>query len=138
MAFTRKKLEITPPYVSMADIAFNLVLFFLILAKTQEEKPIEWTVVKTTGTEKISNARVVVSVDNQNRKYLNGEEIGQQDLAIQLAKLAEESPENRKVLLKIHAETQAATFNPIMEAVSAAGCEIVHVLEEGTDNTAPK
>ena len=36
----------------------------------------------------------------------------------------------RAVLLKIHRETLAATFEPIMEAVSQAGGDLVHVLTE--------
>jgi len=34
------------------------------------------------------------------------------------------------VLLKIHKDTLASTFEPIMEAVSQAGGDVVHVLEE--------
>ena len=36
----------------------------------------------------------------------------------------------RTILLKIHKETLAGRFEPILEAVSQAGGEIVHVVEE--------
>ena len=131
MRFKRRKLEVSPPYVSMADIAFNLVLFFLILAKTQDDSNLQWEAAKATGTKQVGNSRVSVTVDKNNRIYLNGKEIGVRDLAPAVEKELENNPPgNRIVLLKIHKETLAATFEPILEAVSQAGCEVVHVLEE--------
>ena len=44
--------------------------------------------------------------------------------------LGDAPPGKRVVVLKIHKATLAATFEPIVEAVSQSGGEIVHVLEE--------
>ena len=131
MRLKRKKLEVSPPYVSMADIAFNLILFFLILAKTQDDTHIQWVPVKSTGIKEVANSRVTIKVGKDNRVYLNGQEVGTRELADNIAReLEKDSSISRTVLLKIHEETLAATFEPILEAVSQAGCEIVHVLEE--------
>ncbi len=132
MKFKRRKLEITAPYVSMADIAFNLVLFFLIMAKTQDDSNrIDWTPAKATGAKPVKNAQVSVTVDKDNKVYLNGQQVGLRDLAEKVATLlGDKPPAERSVILKIHNETLAATFEPIMEAVSAAGGEVVHVIEE--------
>lgn len=131
MRFKRRKLDVVPPYVSMADIAFNLVLFFLILAKTQDDSHLQWEPAKETGTRQFSNAKVSITVDKDNKVYLNGEEVGTRGLATRVNELLGDlPPADRIVLLKIHKETLASTFNPIMEAVSEAGGEVVHVLEE--------
>ncbi len=132
MRFNRKKLEITPPYVSMADIAFNLVLFFLILAKTQDDSNrLDWVPAKATGAQPVKNPQVSITVDRDNKVYLNGQQIGLRDLAEKVAALlGDKPPTERSVVLKIHNETLAATFEPIMEAVSQAGGEVVHVIEE--------
>ena len=128
MKFKRRRLEVTPPYVAMADIAFNLVLFFLILAKTQD---VNWEPASAPGTKPITNTRVTVSVDNENRVYLNGQQISLRELADAIEReLGDKPAAERVVLLKIHKETLAATFEPIMEAVSKAGGEVVHVLED--------
>ena len=37
MKISRRKLDVGVPSVAMADIAFNLVLFFIILARTQDQ-----------------------------------------------------------------------------------------------------
>jgi len=131
MKFKRRKLECPPPYVAMADIAFNLVLFFVIMAKTQDDSQIQWEAVKAKDTQQAKNSQVTVKVDRNSKVYLNGQEIGVRDLAEQVAIfLGNNPPENRTVLLKIHKDTLASTFEPIMEAVSQAGGDVVHVLEE--------
>jgi biopolymer transport protein ExbD len=132
MKFKRKKLEATPPYVSMADITFNLVLFFLILAKTQDDSNrLDWVPAKSTGAKVVTNAKVSITVDRDNKVYLNGQQVGIRDLADRVAiQLGDKPASERIVVLKIHNETLAATFEPIMEAVSQAGGEVVHVIEE--------
>ena len=131
MKFKRRKLEVVPPYVAMADIAFNLVLFFLILAKTQDDSHIQWTPVKDVGAKQVSNAKVSITVDRDNKVYLNGQQIGIREMADRVGQeLGDKPASERTVLLKIDRNTLAATFEPIMEAVSQAGGEVVHVIEE--------
>jgi len=131
MKFKRRRLEVTPPYVAMADIAFNLVLFFLILAKTQDDSHLQWEPAKAGGTKPVSNSRVSITVDKDNGVYLNGQRVGLRELADAVGRELGDRPlAERTVLLKIHKETLAATFEPIMEAVSQAGGEVVHVVED--------
>jgi len=131
MRFKRRKLGITPPYVSMADIAFNLVLFFVILAKTQDESHIVWEPAQAQGARSAPVSRVSISVDKDNRVYFNGKQAGVRDLAPLVEKELGSLPQkDRAVLLKIHKETLASTFEPILEAVSQAGGEVVHVIED--------
>ena len=131
MKFKRRKLEVIPPYVAMADIAFNLVLFFLILAKTQDDSHIQWTPVKDVGAKQVSNAKVSITVDRDNKVYFNGQQIGIREMADRVGQeLGDKPASERTVLLKIDKNTLAATFEPIMEAVSQAGGEVVHVIEE--------
>lgn len=133
MKFTRRKPEVSPPYVSMADIAFNLVLFFLILAKTQDDSHLQWEAAKAKATKQVQNSRVSVTVDKDNKLYFNGQEIGLRQLAAAITnELGTEQGADRVVMLKIHKETLAATFEPIIEAVSQTGAEVVHILEEET------
>ena len=131
MKIQRRKTELVPPYMPMADIAFNLVLFFLIMAKTKDDRHIVWTPAKAPATQAVTNAKVTVSIDKESKVYLNGEEIGVRDLTGRIEQmLGSNPPEQRKVLLKIHESTVAANFEPVMEAVGTAGGEIVHVLQE--------
>ena len=115
----------------MADIAFNLVLFFLILAKTQNDTEFKWTPAQSSDIKGAPKSPVTIIVDQDNRVFLNRNQVGLRELGDRIsAQFPGESKENRTVLLKIHKDTLAATFEPILEAVSQAGCEVVHVLQE--------
>lgn len=115
----------------MADIAFNLVLFFVILAKTQDDSHIQWTAVQAPELKAAPSSRLVVSVDKEGKTYLNGKQMSTLGLEGAINAYLEENPADPKiVLLKIDKDTLAGTFETIIEEVSKTGCEIVHVLEE--------
>ncbi len=128
MSFKPRKLDAPPPFVSLADMAFNLVLFFVIMAKTQDDG-LQWEPTKASGTKQVPNSRVVVTVDRDNKVYLNGNVVSTRGLADMLKQELDKA-ESRIVLLKVHKETQAATFEPIMEACGQAGSEVYHVLQD--------
>ena len=133
MKIRRRKIEVGIPYLPMADIAFNLVLFFIMLAKTQDDRN-QWEPARVPQVEKIGQSRITVTVDKDNKIYLNNSKVvSTTDLTGAIEKrLSEDASGNRAVQLKIHKDTLAATFEPIIEAVSQAGGEVVHVLEEDT------
>ena len=153
MKFKRRKLEAVPPYVMMADIVFNLVLFFLILAKIQDDSAIEWEKTAASGAQPVKKkAKVTITVDmgeivrdesgkivykdekpeRRNPKvYLNGKPVGLMNLtALVAAELGDSPPGERTVLLQIHKDTLAATFEDLIAKVSEAGGEMVHVIED--------
>lgn len=112
----------------MGDIAFNLLIFFVILAKPPEQN---WEPAQAARVESSGTSIVSVALDKDKKLYLNGEPIGVGQLKDAIDKLLTNVPAGRRaVLLKIHKESQAMTFEPILEAVSQAGGEIVHVLEQ--------
>ncbi len=141
MKIRRRKLEVMAPAVAMADIAFNLVLFFLILARTQDESHIKWEAARVPSVQTLPQSNVSVVIEkikgNKDRAelYLNGIEMGDiKTLGSSLEKmLADKQPGQRTVLLKVHKDTPAATFEKVIEAISQAGGELTHVLEKDKD-----
>jgi biopolymer transport protein ExbD len=62
---------------------------------------------------------------------LNGQEIGISQLADRIREtLGDTEPGERNVFLKVHSEAQAMRFEPVIEAISEAGGDMVHILEE--------
>ena len=130
MKLPRKSREVPLPYVPMADLAFNLLIFFLVLAKTQQDT-LQWEKASSPGTTQMLSTKVVVAIDKTNTVYLNGSPIGTRDLAEDIVFLFGDSPpDKRTVVLKIHKDAPAALFEPVLEAVSKAGAEVFHVLDE--------
>lgn len=131
MKIARKTYKVEVPSVAMGDIAFNLLIFFVILAKAQDDSHLNWTPAATAKVESAGASRASVLIDSENKLYLNGQPIGVSQLAPAVKELLGESPAgDRVVLLKVHREAQAMLFEPVIEALSEAGGDLVHILEE--------
>ncbi len=131
MKIRRRHLEAGAPVVAMADIAFNLVLFFIILARTQDDSHVKWEPATGSALESISHSKATVTVNEDSKVYLNGEQVDATALTPKIQELlGTDEAGKRTVLLKIHKNATAATFEPIIEAVSQAGGDLVHVLAE--------
>lgn len=119
------------PSVAMGDIAFNLLIFFVILARAQDDSHLKWQPAATPTVEVVKNVGVSVVIDTDSKLYLNGQEIGESQLAAAIEKLLEKIPAGKRtVLLKVDRNVTALRFEPVIEAVSEAGGDLVHILEE--------
>lgn len=139
MKIPRKTFRAEVPSVAMGDIAFNLLIFFVILARAQDDSHLKWQPASTPKVEAVKSVGVSVVIDIQNKLYLNGQEIGESQLAEAIEKLLENVPAGKRtVLLKVHRDATALRFEPVIEAVSQAGGDLVHVLEEKRPSTPKK
>lgn len=116
--------------MAMGDIAFNLLIFFVILARAEDDSQVIWTATTGVKLEQAKNVRVSVAIDKDRKIYVGGQEIAESALTARLkTELETAPPDQRTVLLKIHKETPAANFEPVIESISEAGGQIFHVLE---------
>lgn len=131
MKVARRTFKVEVPSMAMGDIAFNLLIFFVILAKAHDDSHIKWVAAKDPKVEAMKKAQVGIVVDVNNKVYLNGREISEQQLTDAVRKdLGDAVAGERLVLLKIHHESQALRYEKVLESVSEAGGDIVHVLEK--------
>ncbi len=131
MKMRRRTMAAGVPAVAMADIAFNLVLFFIMLAKTQDDKQLHWTPASTPTVQKAAITKVSLVIDNEKKLYFNGKHIGISQLKDAVEQTLKDAPVGKRgVLLKIHDETPAQVFEPVVEAVSQAGGELMHILKK--------
>ena len=86
MKIPRKKFKAEVPSVAMGDIAFNLLIFFVILARAQDDSHLKWQPASTPKVEAVKSAGVSVVVDIDSKLYLNGQEIGESQLAEAIGK----------------------------------------------------
>lgn len=131
MKIERKRLNVEVPSTAMGDIAFNLLIFFVILARAQDDSHLKWTPAQTPKVQAAGYSRASIVIDTSNKLHLNGREIRESQLASAVGDLLKGAgPGERTVLLKVHKEATANRFEPVIEAISEAGGELVHILEE--------
>jgi len=131
MKITRKKLKAEVPSTAMGDIAFNLLVFFVILAKAQDDSHVQWVPATAPKVVAAGAATVRVAIDKENKLFLNGQQVGLQQLGPALeSQLSKRGTGERTVLFKCHREASAQTFEPVIEAIGNAGGDLVHILDE--------
>ena len=59
----------------MADITFLLIIFFMVGTVFNVEKRIEMTLPQSTVQQDISEENVIISIDNAEKLYLDGEPV---------------------------------------------------------------
>ena len=131
MKIRRKTILATVPSTAMGDIAFNLLIFFVILARANDDSFLQWKPANAKDLEAAGHSKVSVLIDTDSKLYLNGQQVGMATLGEQIGELLGDAPPGeRTVLLKVHREAQAMYYEPVIEAISEAGGDLLHVLEE--------
>lgn len=131
MKITRKKCAATVPSMAMGDIAFNLLIFFVILARATDDSHLQWEPADSIDVTQGGVSMVSVVIDIENKYYINGQQVGVTQIAPQINELLGDAPiKDRRVLLKVHRSATANHFEPVIEAVSEAGGQLFHILEE--------
>lgn len=131
MKIKRRTVRADVPSMAMGDIAFNLLIFFVILARAQDDSHLHWTPAEANNLESAGHSVVSVLIDSNEKLYLNGQPIGEANLALRIEELLGDLPAGeRTVLLKAHRDATALRFEPVIEAISEAGGDLVHIVEE--------
>jgi biopolymer transport protein ExbD len=131
---TRKK-KVAPPVASIGDIACLRIIFFMLTSNFVKETAIKLEPPKSTVIDQLEESRVSVAVDEQGQVYLNGTKTTAEALENQLsAELADkETPSGRIVMPKCDKTIDKAVFEPVINAIAAAGGRIAAIGEKGEE-----
>ena len=115
----------------MGDIAFNLLIFFVILARATDDSHLQWEPADAVEVTAAGASQVSVVIDVDNKTYINGKEVGIAQVTPIIEEILGDAPiADRTVLLKVHRDATSNYYEPVIEAVSEAGGTLMHVLEE--------
>ena len=138
MKIQRKKLTASIPAFAMGDIGFLLLIFFVILARAQDDSHVQWQPAQRPEVEMVAAPLASVTIDTGFKTYLDGQEISNDLLAGALAEILGDTPSGeRHVFLKVHKEAKASHFEPVIAAISEAGGDLVHILEPEQADSKP-
>ena len=130
MKLARKMVKADVPSVAMGDIAFLLLIFFVILARSQDDSHIQWQPARLDKVEMAPAARASVAIDTGSKTYLDGKEVSPDELAAKLSAVLGDAPAGqRNIFLKVDRDAKAAVFEPVIAAISEAGGDLIHILE---------
>ncbi|WP_332446052.1 biopolymer transporter ExbD [Sphaerochaeta sp.] len=115
-----RKQRPTPPS-ALSDIAFLLLLFFLIMAITSVQTPVPLDPAQAQAKSFDTSDLPVLLVAKDGSLYLDGNPVR-----------LEELPNNRRYALLSDASTPYATIHPIIEALRKQGVQTLSCIVEVT------
>ena len=136
MAFTNARgqtqtsmseINVTP----FVDVVLVLLVIFMITAPILQSG-VEVTVPKTRTVKEITEERLVISIDRQQRVYLGNDPININEIGAKLkAKLHD--PERMQIYLRSDENVPFGAFATVMDAVKQSGITNVSIVTEPLD-----
>lgn len=127
----RNKLMVEPPSSATGDIAFNLIVFFLVCASVQPDSGRQQTLPRSEQESEEQSENIEVQL-GRNTVMLNGNVLRQEDFdaALKRALTGKTRDEDRVVIVKSKADTPYYHWVTVTEMIESAGGIITIQTEE--------
>jgi biopolymer transport protein ExbD len=122
----KKRRTVTVPIASMGDIAFLLIIFFLVCSEAAKDRN-DLDVTLPTHEEVVKTKAVViarVTIDKQSEIYFDGARVDSvEEIESKLQRLLERtvSDDQRHVQFKCDSTLPKSTYEPVIKAIVQAG-----------------
>jgi biopolymer transport protein ExbD len=129
----RRRRAIIVPVVSMGDIAFLLIIFFVLCSNIAREAGITVEPPVSADLDQVDESTLVVVIDAENQIYFQGRKVHsagslETEIADRLRDATSETA--RRVLFRCDQAVDRSIFEPAMDAVTRAGGIVVAVGEK--------
>ncbi len=136
----RRRKMIPVPVASMGDIAFLLIIFFMVCSKFAKDPGVATELPTTIEVTELDDYPLIVVIDKEGTIYFQGEEVGSaKDIEYEVQAFIEsiesDDPKLRTVLFRCD-RTVIGThlYEPVIEAIAKGGGRIAAVgKESGSD-----
>jgi biopolymer transport protein ExbD len=108
------------PLASMGDIAFLLIIFFMLTASFMREKNVSLDLARSADIDKLKQAHVTVSVDADGMIRLQGVHVTVEELPSAVEAMLGDR-EDRRVQVTIDKGLLKPDYYPVVEALGRAG-----------------
>jgi biopolymer transport protein ExbD len=131
----KKRRTVAVPVASMGDIAFLLIIFFLVCSEESKQKSLDVTLPKSVYVAKTSSPLAArVAIDKDGTVYFDGQRVeGAKDVewGVRAVLASTVADEQRHVQFTCDAALPRETFEPVLQAIAEAGGIIEAVGETG-------
>jgi len=120
----RRKADPYVPTTSMGDIAFLLIIFFMVCSNFAKEASQKLKPPKAADLQKIQESSISVSIDEQGLIYIQGANVpDEQAIEYGVEALIKDraTEQGRTVMFKCDKSVPREVFEPVIEAISKAG-----------------
>lgn len=124
----KKRMDLVLPTASMGDIAFLLIIFFILASNFMKGANIEAEKPSSAEVDAIEDAQVEVVIDKNAKYYVQGVEVDKALIESAVTQAVGEHRE-RPVHLLVDRNLLRKDYMPAIEALGSAGVKVVLVGE---------
>src|SRR5215475_2586021 len=117
-------INITP----LVDVVLVLLIIFMVTAPVLQSG-IEVAVPKTRTVKEITEERLVISIDKQQRVFLGGDAININEIASKLREKVRD-PQHQSIFLRADEDVPFGAFATVMDAVKQSGITNVSIVTQ--------
>jgi biopolymer transport protein ExbD len=122
----KKRMDLVLPTSSMGDIAFLLIIFFILASNFMKTANVEAEKPASESVESVEDAQVSVIVDQAGKYYVQGLEVSKEEIESAVTQAVGDK-RDQPVHLLVDKNVARGQFMPAMEALGAAGVKVVLV-----------
>ncbi len=130
---SRRK-DVNIPVASMGDIAFLLIIFFMVCSNFIKESSMKLEAPTARDLEKVEESPISVAITEDGTIRLNGTDIGKDPEAVEHGVLrlikGKKTPKGWTVLFKCDKRVDKSVFEPVLNALAETGARITAVGEK--------
>jgi len=130
----KKRRNVQLPLAAMGDIAFLLIIFFMLCTEFAKDKKLPLELPKSAEVKKTEAAIAAhVAIDENGLIYLDGREVERvEDIENGVRRVLAKtvSDDQRHIQFKCDAKLTKDTFEPVIKAIAEAGGKLEAVGEE--------
>ena len=108
----------------MGDIAFLLIIFFMLASNFMKTANVEMEEPRSATLEQQEPAKQSVTMDRDGVIWFQGQQVGANEIADLLRPLVE-ADKDLAVHVSIHSGLAHKDFNPLIQAVSESGAKLI-------------
>ena len=120
----RKKPSLVLPLSSMGDIAFLLIIFFMLASNFMQTANVDMEEPKSVELEQQEPAKQSVTMDRNGAIWFQGQQVPAREVTDALKALVE-ADKDLTVHVSIHQGLTHKDFNPLIQAVSESGAKLI-------------
>lgn len=125
-------INITP----LVDVVLVLLIIFMVTAPVIQSG-IEVSVPKTRTVKEITQERLVISIDKQQRVYLGNQPININEIATKLRQKIRD-PQHQSIFLRADEDVPFGAFATVMDAVKQSGITNVSIVTQPLETNAKR
>ena len=120
----KKRMDLVLPTASMGDIAFLLIIFFMLASNFMKTANVDLEEAHAADLERQEVAKQSVTMDREGVIWFQGQQVGANELA-DLIKPFVEQDKTLAVHVSIHKSLTHKDFEPLIQAISESGARLI-------------